>query len=218
MIDHTALKADTTKDQIVRLCQEAREFGFGAVCVAPCWLPLCKAALAGSPVTLTTVIAFPHGNTLSSAKACEATEAMAAGAQELDMVIAMGALKSDDRAAVLEDIRTVVDVARRRAGTVIKVILETALLTNDQKELVCRLAEQAGADFVKTSTGFAAAGATAVDVALLRRVVGNRLGVKAAGGICDLATAVAMIHAGANRLGCSASVAIMQELAKERAR
>ncbi len=215
MIDHTALQADANRDQITRLCEEACKFGFGAICVAPCWLALCRTKLAGSSVALTTVVGFPHGNTLSSVKAFEAKQAIAAGAQELDMVMAVGALKSGDHETVREDIRAIVDVARQRAGTVVKVILETALLMNGEKVLACRLAEQAGADFVKTSTGFAAAGATVADVALFRRVVGNRLGVKAAGGIRDLATALAMIQAGADRLGCSASVAILQELAEQ---
>lgn len=214
-IDHTALKAETTRDQIVRLCDEAREFGFGAVCIAPSWLPFAVEQLTGTSVRIATVIGFPLGNTLSAVKAYEAERAIAAGAHELDMVIHVGALKSGEQEAVYEEIRSVVEIAHRTPGTLVKVILETALLTNSEKVLGCHLAEKAGADFVKTSTGFAAAGATIDDVAFLRRMVGIRLGVKAAGGIRDLATARAMVKAGATRLGCSSSVSIMKEFPEQ---
>lgn len=215
LIDHTVLKPDATGDQIMQLCQEAREFGFGAVCIAPVWVSLAAKALAGSVTKVATVIGFPHGNTLSVVKAFEATQAIEAGADELDMVIHVGALKSGEHEAVLQDIRLVVEAARRSEGILVKVILETALLTEAEKVVACQLSEKAEADFVKTSTGFAAAGATIADVALLRHVVGNRLGVKAAGGIRDLPTAQAMIEAGATRLGCSSSVAIMKQFSEE---
>lgn len=210
IIDHTALRPETTEAQILQLCAEAREFGFGAVCVAPAWVALAVEQLANTRVKTVSVVGFPHGDTLSTVKAIEASQAIAGGAQELDMVIRVGALKSGKDQVVLQDIRTVVGAARQRAGNLVKVILETALLSESEKVLGCRLAAQGGADFVKTSTGFAAGGATVYDVSLLRRTVGDRLGVKAAGGIRDLATALAMVKAGASRLGCSSSVAIMQ--------
>lgn len=211
MIDHTALKPETTKKQIEQLCEEARQFCFGAVCVAPSWIPLAVARLAGCSVRVASVVGFPHGNTLSAAKASEATKVLEAGADELDMVIHVGALKSRDQKAVIEDIRAVVEVAKRKPDTIVKVILETALLTDDEKVLGCQLAEKAGANFVKTSTGFAARGATLEDVVLMRHIVQDRLGVKAAGGIGNLTTARAMMEAGATRLGCSASVSIIKE-------
>ncbi|MEW6109961.1 MAG: deoxyribose-phosphate aldolase [Nitrospirota bacterium] len=215
MIDHSALRPETTKDQILRLCDEARVFGFCAVCVAPVWVPLVKEALKGALVRVATVIGFPHGNTIREVKAYEAGLAIEEGAHELDMVINIGALKSRDHEAVFHDISAVVESARREQGIVVKVILETSLLTEEEKVMGCQLAEKAGADFVKTSTGFAAGGVTTADVALIRQVVGNRLGVKAAGGIRDLQTALAMIRAGADRLGCSASVSIMKEFLHE---
>jgi len=215
MIDHTALKPDVTRDQIVQLCMEAIQFRFGAVCVAPAWVELVRETLVNRSVRIATVIGFPHGNTLSAVKAFEAMQAIERGAHELDMVIAVGGLKSGDRNAVIHDIRSVVEAARTRHGTLVKVILETALLTDAEKVLACQLSELAGANFVKTSTGFADGGATLDDVALLRRTVGNRLGVKAAGGIKNLSTALAMIEAGANRLGCSSSVSIMKEFSAE---
>lgn len=217
IIDHTALRQETTKDRIIKLCGEAREFGFGAVCVAPVWIPLVVEMLSGTDIKIATVIGFPHGNTLTEVKEYEAEKAIGAGAHEFDMVINVGALKSGDRETVLNDIRSVVQVAHKK-GALVKVILETALLTDDEKVLGCRLAEEAGADYVKTSTGFASGGSTKEDVALLRQTVGDRLGVKAAGGIRDLPTALAMIEAGATRLGCSASVSIMKELDRERKR
>ena len=216
MIDHTALKPETTKEQIVQLCEEAREFDFGAVCVASARILLAVESLANYSVRIASVVGFPHGTTLSAAKVFEATKALEAGANELDMVINVGALKSREKEVVFEDIRAVVEVAKRKPGAIVKVILETALLTDDEKVLGCHLAEKAGADFVRTSTGFAADGATLEDVALMRRVVGNRLGVKAAGSIRDLATARAMIEAGATRLGCSASVSIIKEFHENR--
>lgn len=211
MIDHTALKPETTKNQILQLCTEARDFRFGAVCIAPMWVPLAVELLVDTTIRVAAVIGFPHGNTLSVVKAFEALHAIKAGANELDMVINVGALKSGERGVVLHDIRSVVENGRSKPGTLVKVILETALLTDAEKVLACQLVEEAGANFVKTSTGFGPCGATIADVALLRRVVGDRLGIKAAGGIRDLATAQAMIEAGADRLGSSSSVSIMTE-------
>lgn len=212
LIDHTALRPETTKDEIQRVCDEARTFGFGAVCVAPLWLPWATQCLAGSSVRIATVIGFPHGNTLPDVKAYEAKLAIEAGAHELDMVIQIGLLRTGNHGGVLDDIQGVVNAARRavREKIVVKVILETALLTKDQQTVGCQLAEKAGADFVKTSTGFAGKSVTFEDVGFLRRIVGERLGIKAAGGIRDLVTAITLINAGATRLGSSSSVAIMK--------
>lgn len=212
IIDHTALKPDTTKDEIRRVCEEAGTFGFGAVCVAPLWVPLATRCLAGSPVRIATVIGFPHGNTLPDVKAYEAKLAIEAGAEELDMVIQIGLLRAGNHGAVLDDIQGVVNVARRASPSkiLVKVILETSLLNKEEQQIGCQLVEKAGADFVKTSTGFAASKVTIEDVGFLRGIVGQRLGVKAAGGIRDLITAVALVNAGASRLGSSSSVAIMK--------
>lgn len=212
IIDHTALRADTTKDHIIKLCNEALEFHFGAVCLAPVWIPLAREMLTGSDTKIVTVIGFPLGNTLPAVKSCEASRAMEAGADELDMVIQIGKLKSGDRETVLRDILAVVETGLQRPRTIVKVILETFLLSNTEKFLGCTLAEEAGANFVKTSTGFAGGGATAHDIALLKRSVSTRMGIKAAGGIRDLSTAISMVEAGATRLGTSASVSIMKEL------
>ena len=211
LIDHTALKPETTKEDIRRVCEEARTFGFGAVCVAPIWVRFAGECLAGSPVRIVTVIGFPHGNTIPDVKAYEAKLAIEAGAHELDMVIQIGLLRAGNHGAVLDDIQSVVNVARRAGPSkiLVKVILETGLLTKDEQKTGCQLAEKAGADFVKTSTGFAGSAATIEDVGFLRRTVGERLGVKAAGGIRDLVTALTLINAGATRLGCSSSVSIM---------
>lgn len=212
IIDHTALKPDTTKDEIRQVCEEAGTFGFGAVCVAPVWVPLATRCLAGSPVRIATVIGFPHGNTLPEVKAYEAKLAIEAGAHELDMVIQIGLLRAGNHGAVLDDIQGVVNVARRASPSkiLVKVILETSLLNKEEQQIGCQLAEKAGADFVKTSTGFTGSGATIEGVGFLRGIVGQRLGVKAAGGIRDLITAVALVNAGASRLGSSSSVAIMK--------
>lgn len=212
MLDHTVLKPDATRAQIQQLCEEARTYQFAAVCVAPVWVGYAVSQLSGSSVKVATVVGFPHGNTLPSVKAYETYRSVFRGAQEVDMVISVGSLKSGEHRAVEDDIRTVVASARLTSGIIVKVIIEAALLTDAEKVLACQLAEAAGADFVKTSTGFASGGATAADVALMRRTVSTELGVKAAGGIRDLATARAMIEAGANRIGSSASVAIMQAL------
>ena len=212
LIDHTALKPETTRRDIEKLCREAREFGFATACVAPVWVPLAADLLRGSTSRVCTVVGFPHGGALPSAKAFESRAALDAGAEELDMVVSPGHLKSGDLDAVRRDIAGVVDAARSFPGALVKVILETCLLTREEKIAGCRLAEEAGADFVKTSTGFGPGGATVEDVALLSETVGSRLGVKAAGGIRSLAFALALVEAGATRLGCSTSVDLMEEL------
>jgi deoxyribose-phosphate aldolase len=214
LIDHSLLRPNATRDDIGRLCAEARAHGFGAVCVAPRWVETAARTLADTATRVVSVVGFPHGDTLTETKAHEAKLALEHGARELDMVMAIGALKSGDSDAVLRDIAAVVAVGHAQRATV-KVILETALLTEAEKVLGCRLAEEAGADFVKTSTGFGPGGATVADVALLRRTVGNRLGVKASGGIRTLKDGLAMLRAGASRLGTSASVGILRELEAE---
>jgi len=208
MIDHTLLKPDATRDEIEKLCQEALTYQFASVCVNPHWVPLAAQLLKGSPVKVCTVIGFPLGATSTAAKAFEAADAIAHGAQEVDMVLNIGALKSGDLDTVQQDIAAVVEAARGK--TLVKVILETGLLTRDEKITACRLAKAAGADFVKTSTGFGHGGATVEDVALMRETVGPEMGVKASGGVRDAATARAMIQAGANRIGASAGVSIVR--------
>jgi deoxyribose-phosphate aldolase len=210
-IDHSALRPETSRDRIMELCGEARTFSFGAVCIAPVWISFSKRVLEDADVKVVTVIGFPHGNTLSKVKAYEAKMAVEKGADELDMVINLGALISGDYDTVMDDIRAVVEIAELKPGTQVKVIIETAILTEEEKVQACVLAEKAGADFVKTSTGFGSGGATIQDVKLLRKTVGNRLGVKASGGIRDLETALSLIEAGADRLGCSESVSIIKE-------
>lgn len=205
-IDHTLLKADATEDQIRKLCEEARQYEFASVCVNPGWVGLAAELLAGSPVKVCTVIGFPLGATTPTAKAIEARDAIANGATEVDMVINVGALKSGDDELVRRDIEAVVNAARGQALT--KVIIETALLSREEKVKACLLAKMAGADFVKTSTGFSTGGATVEDIALMRETVGPDMGVKASGGVSDRATADAMVAAGATRIGASASVAI----------
>lgn len=204
-IDHTLLKPEASEEAVRKLCAEARDFGFASVCVNGEFTELVARELKGSDVKTCVVIGFPLGAGTSAAKAFEAADAVSRGAEEIDMVLSVGRLRSGDTAAVREDIRSVV---RSAEGALVKVIIETCLLTDEQKELACRLAEEAGAHFVKTSTGFSTGGATAEDVALMRRVVGNRLGVKASGGIRTREDAERMIAAGASRIGASASVAI----------
>ena len=208
MIDHTILRPDATRADLEKLCAEARENGFATVCVQPWWVPICVELLEGSLVRVCTVIGFPHGMNKPETKCFEARRAVLDGATELDMVINVGALKSKDYAAVERDIRAVVECARPRAT--VKVILENAYLTDEEKAEGCALAKAAGADYVKTSTGFGPGGATVEDVALMRRVVGPDMGVKAAGGIRDATIARRMIEAGATRLGASASVQIVR--------
>lgn len=215
IIDHTAIKPETTILDVKRLCQEAVEYGFGCVCVAPTWVPLAVKALAGTGVRIGTVTGFPHGNTMTVVKCVEASTVLEAGADEIDMVIPVGALKSDEPEMVQMDITFIADLVHRKQDALLKVILETPLLTDDEIKLACHLAEQAGADFVKTATGFAGGGATVEAVTLMREVVGERLGVKAAGGIGDFATAKAMIEAGATRIGASGSVRILETYTEE---
>jgi len=205
-IDHTALKPDVSYVQVVKLCEEARLHGFASVCVNPSLVPCCADLLKGSGVKVCTVIGFPLGATATEVKAFEAANAIKEGADELDMVIDIGALKDGDTDTVHHDIAA---VRAASVGKVLKVIIETVLLTDEQKVLACQIAKECGADFVKTSTGFAGGGATVADVALMRRTVGPDMGVKASGGIRDAASAQALIDAGATRLGCSASVAIV---------
>lgn len=209
LIDHTVLRADATREEIVKLCREARQYSFASVCVNAYWVPLVAAELSGSPVKVCTVVGFPLGATSTDAKVAETESAVRVGAQEIDMVINVGALKSGDHEAVKLDIRAVAEAAHR-GGAILKVILETALLDDNQKAVACTLAKLAGADFVKTSTGFSTAGATAHDVALMRSVVGPEMGVKASGGIRTLEDVRKMTAAGASRIGASASVKIVQ--------
>jgi deoxyribose-phosphate aldolase len=211
LIDHTLLRADTTRQQVARLCAEAAHFGFAAVFVHPSYLAQAVAALHLTPVKVGTPVGFPLGAALTSVKRFETAEAIRLGADEIDMVLNVGALKSGDRVLVENDIRSVAEIAHR-AGTILKVILETALLTRDEKVLACELAVSGGADFVKTSTGHAAGGATVEDIALMRSLVGARAGVKASGGIRTAADVAAMLNAGADRIGTSSAVQIMVEL------
>jgi deoxyribose-phosphate aldolase len=213
LVDHTALKPETTRADIVKLCGEARRYGFASVCVNPYWVPLVRHELADSPVKVCTVVGFPLGATTTEAKVAESASALRAGAGEIDMVLNVGALRSGDHEAVKLDIEAVVNVAHE-AGAIVKVILETALLDDQQKAVACTLAKLAGADFVKTSTGFGPGGATAHDVALMRKVVGPEMGVKAAGGIRTWEDFQAMTAAGATRIGASASVKIVEAAAR----
>jgi len=208
MIDHTLLKPDATREHIEALCREAAQFQFATVCVNPTWVAACARLLAGSGVGVCSVVGFPLGATTADVKSYETRRAIFDGAGEIDMVINIGALKSGEIEAVQRDIAAVVDTCRP-CGVVSKVIIEAAYLTDDEKVTACTLAKAAGADFVKTSTGFGPSGATAADVALMRRVVGPAVGVKAAGGVRDLPTFTAMVEAGANRIGSSASVKIV---------
>jgi deoxyribose-phosphate aldolase len=215
-IDHTLLKPDATEAQIRQLCKEAEQFRFATVCVNPTWVRLCAQLLKGTDVGVCTVVGFPLGATPADVKAYEARRAIFDGAHEVDMVINVGLLKSGHDALVLDDVCQVAGAVHDGCGR-LKVIIETALLTDDEKVKACTLAKQAGADYVKTSTGFGPGGATAQDVALMRRVVGKDVGVKAAGGIRDLAAAQQMIAAGATRVGASAGVKIVQEAASRKA-
>jgi deoxyribose-phosphate aldolase len=206
LIDHTLLKAEATRDEVVKLCEEARKYKFASVCVNTTWVPLCKSLLANSGVMVCCVVGFPLGAMSPTAKAYEAREAVRQGAQEVDMVINIGALKSKDYETVFEDICRVVK-ASGRAG--VKVILETSALDTNEKIIGCTLSKLAGAAFVKTSTGFGKGGATVEDVQLMRSIVGGELGVKASGGVRTAEDAIKMAQAGANRVGASASVAIV---------
>lgn len=210
MIDHTALKADTKKEQIVVLCQEAKEYGFASVCVNPTWIELAAEMLKGSDVKVCTVIGFPLGANTPETKAFETKDAIEKGATEVDMVINIGALKDKNDELVERDIRAVVEAAKGKALT--KVIIETCLLTEEEKVRACELAVKAGADYVKTSTGFSTGGATIEDIALMRKTVGPEIGVKASGGVRDVQGAKDMIEAGATRIGASSGVSIVNGL------
>lgn len=206
MIDHTMLKADASRDTIIRYCSEAKEHQFASVCVNTAFVPLVAEQLKGSGVKTCCVVGFPLGAMLTSAKAFEAAEAVKAGAEEVDMVINISALKDKDDAFVEEDIRAVVKAS---AGAVVKVIIETCLLTDEEKVRACELSVKAGADFVKTSTGFSIGGATAEDVALMRKTVGDRAQVKASGGIRTPEDAKRMIDAGADRIGAGNGIVLI---------
>lgn len=209
-IDHTLLKPEATKEQIVKLCKEAAEYKFASVCVNPSWVAVSAKELADSPVKVCTVIGFPLGASTSETKAFETADAIQKGAEEIDMVINIGALKSGDEELVKNDIKAVVEAAKGKA--IVKVIIETCLLTDEEKVIASRLSKEAGADFVKTSTGFSTGGATVADVKLMRETVGPDLGVKASGGVRSLEDLQAMIDAGATRIGASSGVQIMQGL------
>jgi deoxyribose-phosphate aldolase len=210
LIDHTLLKPDATRQDIETLCREAAEHGFATVCVNPVWVATCAAHLRGTPVKVGSVVGFPLGATVAAVKHFETHRVIYDGAREVDMVINIGALKSGDLRTVERDIEAVAEPCRA-AGVVSKVIIEAAFLTEDEKISACSLAKAAGADFVKTSTGFGPGGATVADVALMRRVVGDGMGVKAAGGVRDLEGLKAMVAAGASRVGASAGVRIVQQ-------
>jgi len=210
LVDHTLLKPEASETDIKKLCQEAVQYGFASVCVNPAWVKKAAEFLKNSNVPVCTVIGFPLGATLPDVKAFEARRAIFNGAREVDMVINIGELKSGDDCAVEDDIRQVATAAHEN-GVLCKVIIETALLTDDEKVRACLASKNAGADFVKTSTGFAKGGATVEDVRLMRRVVGSNLGVKASGGVRGIEDARAMFEAGATRIGASVGVKIAQE-------
>ncbi|KAA0549360.1 deoxyribose-phosphate aldolase [Bacillus sp. BGMRC 2118] len=208
MIDHTLLKADATLSEIEKLCAEAREYNFASVCVNPTWVKTAAEQLKGSGVDTCTVIGFPLGATTSATKAFETTNAIENGATEVDMVINIGALKDKKDDVVEADIRAVVEAAKGKA--LVKVIIETALLTEEEKVRACKLSVSAGADFVKTSTGFSTGGATLADIKLMRETVGPDIGVKASGGVRDAEAAFGLIDAGATRIGASSGIAIVK--------
>jgi len=209
MIDHTLLKPDATQQEIAQLCFEARKYGFASVCVNPTWVSLCAELLKGASAKVCTVIGFPLGATSSETKAFETETAIRQGATEIDMVINIGGLKARDLETVAKDIRGVVNAAHAR-NIIVKVIIETSLLTDEEKTIASLLSKEAGADFVKTSTGFAGGGATVHDVELMRKTVGPQMGVKASGGVRTFEDAASMIKAGATRIGASAGVKILQ--------
>jgi deoxyribose-phosphate aldolase len=208
LIDHTLLKPDATPDQIAQLCYEARKYGFASVCVNPGYVKLCADLLKSTDVKVCTVIGFPLGASAPDVKVFETETALRDGATEIDMVINIGALKGRDYTLVARDIAGVVKLVHA-AGALVKVIIETALLTEEEKVTACLLAKEAGADYVKTSTGFSGGGATVADIALMRRVVGPEMGVKASGGVKDYADAKSLVDAGATRIGASAGVKIV---------
>jgi len=212
-IDHTLLKQDATQAQIIQLCAEAREYQFASVCVNPTHVKLCAQLLRGSGVDICTVVGFPLGANTEAVKVFETWDVVDMGATEVDMVINIGALKAKNYATVLDDIIAVTEAAHE-GEAIVKVIIEAALLTDEEKVIACQLCQAAGAEFVKTSTGFGPGGATVEDVALMRQTVGPEMGVKAAGGIRTLQDAQAMIAAGATRIGASAGIAIVEEANK----
>lgn len=207
MIDHTVLSAMSSESEVIRICTEAKEYHFATVCVNPYWVPVAVRELKGSKVGITTVIGFPLGASRTEIKAAEAADAITAGATEIDMVLNVGALKSGHIEAVKRDIEEVVNTCKGKAK--VKVIIETCYLSDDEKVQASLLCKEAGADFVKTSTGFGTGGATAQDIALIRQTVGPTMGIKASGGVRDLEGARNLIEAGATRLGCSSSIAIV---------
>lgn len=209
LIDHTILRADATRQDVIRLCEEARRFGFASVCVNSFWVPVVAAELRGTAVKVCSVVGFPLGAMSTGAKRTEAEIAVRDGAREIDMVMNAGALKTGDHDAVRSDMEAVVRAAHA-GGAIVKVILETCLLTDEEKVTACRIAQAAGAAFVKTSTGFGSGGATPEDVALMRKTVGPSMGVKASGGIRTLDDLRRMVAAGANRIGASAGVKIIE--------
>ncbi|MDA8234077.1 MAG: deoxyribose-phosphate aldolase [Clostridia bacterium] len=213
LIDHTILKANATEEEITQLCREAAEYGFASVCINPYHVPLAHKLLADSGVPVCTVIGFPLGASATAVKAYETTEAVKAGAKEVDMVINIGLLIKGQNELVQKDIQAVVDAAAAvDKSAIVKVIIETSYLTDEQKVTACKLAKEAGAHFVKTSTGFSASGATVEDIRLMRQTVGPDIGVKASGGIRNTQQALAMVEAGASRIGASAGIAIIAEL------
>jgi deoxyribose-phosphate aldolase len=209
MIDHTLLKPDATPDQIAQLCYEARKYEFASVCVNPTHVKMCAELLRGSPVKVCTVVGFPLGASSTAVKVFETETAIRDGATEIDMVLNIGALKAKDYELVAKDINGVVRMAHA-AGVIVKVIIETALLTDQEKEIASLLSKEAGADYVKTSTGFSGGGATAEDIALMRKAVGPEMGIKASGGVSSFEDAQKMVFAGATRIGASAGVKIVQ--------
>jgi deoxyribose-phosphate aldolase len=213
LIDHTILKAEATRDEVKKVCAEALQFEFASVCVNGFWTKMVAEELHGSPVKVCTVTGFPLGAMSTAAKVAETLAALRDGAEEIDMVINIGALRAGERAVVKADIDGVVSASHGH-GAIVKVIIETCLLDDAQKVLACKISLDSGADFVKTSTGFSKAGATAGDVGLMRRTVGSSTGVKASGGVRTLADLKAMVAAGANRIGASASVRIVEETAQ----
>ena len=208
-IDHTLLKQDAAAPQIDRLCAEAAQYHFASVCVNPWYVPRCVKHLQGTGVKVCTVVGFPLGATTTESKVFETLQAVRSGAEEIDMVMNVCAMKSGNTHAIEQEIQALAAAVEGHA--ILKVILETCLLTEEEKILACQIAKRAGADYVKTSTGFSTGGATVADVALMRRTVGPEMGVKAAGGIRDYATAKAMLDAGATRIGASAGIAIVQQ-------
>ncbi|AQR94318.1 deoxyribose-phosphate aldolase [Clostridium saccharoperbutylacetonicum] len=208
-IDHTILKAEATVEDVKKLCVEAKEYGFASVCVNACYAKLVSTELKGSDVKTCVVVGFPLGAMTKEAKAFETAQAIENGANEIDMVINVGTLKAKNYELLKEDIEAVVNAAKGKA--IVKVIIETCLLTDEEKVKACEISKEAKADFVKTSTGFSTGGATKEDIALMRKTVGPELGVKASGGIRDFKTAMDMINSGASRIGASASIAIVKE-------